>query len=106
MQLRLLRGAIDDRDVAWATFAGDMNFVDPAEARWCVRRRMAIHACEAGVALFEEASGESVEGAARALDTVSRIDRVWANAPTAFLVAQGATCWAGESIYAVRMGFR
>lgn len=116
-QLRDLRVRIADRDVATTVLAGDANFVDPAEGRWSVRRKMAVYAAELVGALFDDLFPEFAEIAQgsctrrrfreedgrRELDTVSRIDRVWSNASTPFLIARGASAWTEESVYASDM---
>lgn len=90
----------------------DINFVDTSEGRWCVRRRMAVKSHEPEALLSEDIFLDFVdnsqhmatrrqfcgEGGGRALGTISRIDRVWVSAPTAFLVPHGATAWIEERI--------
>lgn len=98
-------------------FLGDFNFGDPAEGRWSVRRRVAVHTQEPEAAVFDDLFPEFAdvaqpastrrqfrEGqAARELDAISRIDRVWVNAPTAFLLGRGASAWVEESAFSDRM---
>lgn len=43
------------------------------------------------------------EGEWRELDTISRIDRMWINAPMAFLVARVPTTWIEGGIFGVKM---
>lgn len=112
-QLRSLREHITSRGDAVTVLAGDLDFTDRSEGRWSVRRRLALHAPEPDASVFSDLFpefAESVQSSVarrqflddagrREFDTLSRIDRVWANAPTAFLPARSATTGVEESIF-------